>query len=367
MKKILTVVGTRPNFIKVTRFNEFLNDHDADIEHKIVHTGQHYDDRMSKVFFEQLGIQPDFWLNVQNGTANEQIAKIMIALENVIKQYQPNILIVVGDVNSTLAGALTANKMGIKLIHVESGLRSNDRAMPEEINRLLTDELSDHCFVTEQSGLDNLIKEGKSGDQVHFVGNTMIDTLVEFNEQIMASTITEQLQIDKDPFALMTMHRPATVDHREGLEQLLEVIKLITAKMKLVFPVHPRTLMNFERFGLNTAYKNISELIFTPPLDYFAFQKLVATCKYVITDSGGIQEETTFRQVPCITLRNNTERPITCTIGTNTLTSFELAEVELLLSKIESGNYKQGTIPDMWDGNATSRIKDKIVDILKAE
>jgi UDP-N-acetylglucosamine 2-epimerase (non-hydrolysing) len=364
LKKILTVIGTRPNFIKVTQFNKYLNDAKAGIEHKIVHTGQHYDDKMSKIFFEQFGILPDFWLNVERDSANGQVAKIMIALEKVISEYLPDLLIVVGDVNSTLAAALTANKMGIQLVHVESGLRSNDRTMPEEINRLLTDELSDHCFVTEQSGLDNLIKEGKADDQIHFVGNTMIDALVAFNKQIMASNITEQLKIDKVPFALMTMHRPATVDSREGLEKLLEVIKLITAKMKLVFPIHPRTLMNFEKFDLKSDYENISGLVFTQPLDYFAFQKLVANCSYVITDSGGIQEETTFRQVPCITLRSNTERPVTCSIGTNTLASFNLDEIAGLLTLIETGNYKKGVIPQLWDGNATSRLSKTIINLL---
>jgi UDP-N-acetylglucosamine 2-epimerase (non-hydrolysing) len=329
-----------------------------------VHTGQHYDDKMSKIFFEQFGILPDFWLNVESDSANGQIAKIMIALQKVIREYQPDLLIVVGDVNSTLAGALIANKMGIQLVHVESGLRSNDRTMPEEINRLLTDELSDHCFVTEQSGLDSLIKEGKTEDQIHFVGNTMIDALVAFDEQIMASKITEHLKIGDVPFALMTMHRPATVDNLEGLQQLLEVIKLITGKMKLVFPIHPRTIMNFEKFGLKTAYENIEGLIFTEPLDYFAFQKLVATCKYVITDSGGIQEETTFRQVPCITLRNNTERPVTCSIGTNTLASFNLDEIAGLISLIETGHYKKGVIPQLWDGNATSRLSKTIINLL---
>lgn len=367
MKKILTVIGTRPNFIKVTQFNKYLNDAKSCIEHKIVHTGQHYDDKMSKIFFEQFGILPDFWLSVENDSANGQIAKIMIALEKVIKEYQPDLLIVVGDVNSTLAGALTANKMGIQLVHVESGLRSNDRTMPEEINRLITDELSDYCFVTEQSGLDNLIKEGKPEDRIHFVGNTMIDALVAFNEQIMASNFTGQLKINKDPFALMTMHRPATVDNQEGLEQLLEVIKLITAKMKLVFPIHPRTIMNFEKFGLKSAYENIAGLIFTEPLDYFAFQKLVASCSYVITDSGGIQEETTFRQVPCITLRNNTERPVTCSIGTNTLASFNLKEIADLISLIETGNYKKGVIPQLWDGDATKRLSKIIINLLRNE
>lgn len=364
MSKILTIVGTRPNFIKITQFNHFLNDEKVGLTHRILHTGQHYDDKMSNVFFSQFGLVPDYCLPAAIGSANTQMAQIMIGLEEVVDEYKPDLILVVGDVNSTLAAAITSNKKGIQLGHIESGLRSFDRTMPEEINRILTDELSDLCFVTEKSGIDHLLKAGKKPEQIHFVGNTMIDTLVAFNSEIMISNIISELGIENQQFALMTMHRPATVDNEEGLKKLIEVIKLITTNMKLVFPIHPRTLMNFDKFGLRKSYEDIGGLIFTEPLDYFSFQKLVYSCRFVITDSGGIQEETTFRQVPCITLRNNTERPVTCTIGSNTLASFDLTEIANLIYQIMAGSYKIGTIPEQWDGQATYRIKEILLKLM---
>lgn len=356
MKKILTVVGTRPNFIKITQFNQWLNRPEIGFEHKIVHTGQHYDDKMSKIFFEQFRLAPDFWLNVESGSPNTQMAKIMLGLESVFNEYKPDIVLVVGDVNSTFAAALTANKMGIKIAHIESGLRSFDRTMPEEINRLLTDEICDYFFVTEQSGYDHLIREGKKKENIFFVGNTMIDTLVAFDPEIQESKVLAELGLSSKNYVLMTMHRPATVDFLEGLENLLATIETITENYPLVFPIHPRTLNNLKKFGLEERFQAIKQLIIMPPLDYFAFQKLVFDCKYVITDSGGIQEETTFRGVPCITLRPNTERPSTVTEGTNTLIPFELSEVKSLIDTIINGNYKQGKVPKYWDGNSTARI-----------
>lgn len=356
MKKILTVVGTRPNFIKVTQFNRYLNQPEKGLIHKIVHTGQHYDDKMSKVFFEQFGLTPDFWLNVEAGTPVVQIAKIMMGLEEVMLAYQPDLVLVVGDVNSTFAAALTANKMGIKIGHIESGLRSYDKTMPEEHNRILTDTITDFFFITEPSGLQHLRAEGKKPEQLFYVGNTMIDTLVAFESQIDENQVLVELGLSPNAFVLMTMHRPATVDSREGLEKLLEVMELITANRQLVFPIHPRTQNNFQKFGLWERLTHLKHLVLAPPLDYFAFQKLTKECKYVITDSGGIQEETTFRRVPCITLRPNTERPITVTEGTNTLASFDLAEISQLITQIEQDTYKQGKIPAFWDGKATERI-----------
>jgi UDP-N-acetylglucosamine 2-epimerase (non-hydrolysing) len=365
MFKILTVVGTRPNFIKITQFNRLFNTKGTGIEHKVVHTGQHYDDKMSKIFFEQFALAPDYYLNIESGTPNSQIARIMTGLETVINEFKPDLMMVVGDVNSTLAASLTANKVGIKLAHVESGLRSGDRTMPEEINRILTDEVSDYCFVTEQSGYDNLLQEGKTKEQIFFVGNTMIDTLVAFDPCIMASDILKESNLEAGKFVLMTMHRPATVDHKEGVEKLVEVIKLITSQTALVFPIHPRTLANIGKLGFKDEFDRIPGLVLMPPLEYFAFQKLVATCRYVITDSGGIQEETTFRQIPCITLRPNTERPVTCTMGTNTLAGFDLAEIEALIRQINDGEYKKGVIPPLWDGNSSTRILEHVLKSIK--
>lgn len=356
MKKILTVVGTRPNFIKVTQFNKHLNLPDKGMIHKIVHTGQHYDEKMSTVFFDQFQLTPDFWLNIASGTPNTQMAKIMIGLEGIIEEYKPDIMLVVGDVNSTFAAALTANKLGIKIGHIESGLRSFDRTMPEEINRLLTDEICDYFFVTEKSGYEHLIKEGKKKENIFFVGNTMIDTLVAFEDQIQANTVLEEFELKAKEFVLMTMHRPATVDSEEGLKKLIAVIDMITKTHKLVFPIHPRTLHHLKRLGLADKLEQNSRLILVPPMDYFAFQKLVFASKYVITDSGGIQEETTFRQIPCITLRPNTERPSTVEVGTNILAPFELATIQNLINSIHNGTFKKGIIPDLWDGKATDRI-----------
>ncbi|MBX7243784.1 MAG: UDP-N-acetylglucosamine 2-epimerase (non-hydrolyzing) [Bacteroidia bacterium] len=364
MKRILTVVGTRPNFIKVTQFNKHFNNAEKGFEHKLLHTGQHYDDKMSKVFFEQFNLIPDFWLNISSGTPNTQMAKIMMGLEETVNQYKPDLILVVGDVNSTFAAALTANKMGIKIGHIESGLRSEDRTMPEEINRILTDKITDCFFVTEQSGTDNLLKEGIHPDKIFFTGNTMIDTLVAFDPQIQQNPVTEELGLKKGEFVLMTMHRPATVDSAEGLNDLLSVIEMSTARYPLVFPIHPRTLNNIEKFGLKERLENIKNLILAPPMDYFAFQKLIHDCKYVITDSGGIQEETTYRRVPCITLRPNTERPVTVSTGTNTLAPFDLEVIREIVQSIEQDTYKKGEIPPFWDGNATLRISESLNQIL---
>ncbi len=355
-KNILIVIGTRPNFIKVTLFQKLAAKYE-NIDLKIVHTGQHYDDKMSDVFFKQFDLTPDYFLNIDQGSANSQIAEIMVKLEVLIKEkFNPDLVIVVGDVNSTLAAAITANKIGIRLAHLESGLRSYDKTMPEEHNRILTDELADLFFVTEQSGLKHLLSEGKKKENIHFVGNTMIDTLVAFREEIEKSIILEQLQLKERPFVLMTMHRPATVDTEAGLIKLVELIEQITLKYNIVFPIHPRTLKKLEEFELKGKIQNNANLKLTDPLDYFAFQKLIKYSKFILTDSGGIQEESTFVGIPCLTLRPNTERPVTITEGTNTLVPFELDVIKSCISQIESGNYKKGTIPKFWDGKSTERI-----------
>lgn len=361
--KILTVIGTRPNFIKVTRFKEVASKY-PNIDLKIVHTGQHYDNNMADIFFEQFGLTPDFFLNVGQGSPNFQIADIMMKLEKLISSdYKPDIILVVGDVNSTLAAALTANKLGIKLAHIESGLRSFDNSMPEEHNRVITDRLADVFFVTEPSGIVNLKNEEVDEHKIKYVGNTMIDTLVKFSSQIEASEILAKLQVEKKLYVLTTLHRPATVDNEEGLKKLIKIFKGISEKYKIVFPIHPRTVNNLKKFGLyETLLSNIN-LIITEPLDYFAFQKLIKYSKFILTDSGGIQEESTFLQVPCLTLRNNTERPVTCTEGTNTLIKFEVEAINNCISQIESGSYKKGKVPELWDGKSTERILEAIASL----
>lgn len=360
MKKILVVVGTRPNFIKVTQFKKVANKNNFDL--KIVHTGQHFDDKMADVFFRQFNLVPDYFLNTpQNLLREDLIAAISKALEELIlAQFKPDLMVVVGDVNSTLAGALAAKKCGIKLAHVESGLRSNDVTMPEEVNRIETDKICDYFFVTEQSGLDNLIKERGNTVNVFFVGNTMIDTMVAFENEIENSDILTTLNINKNGYVLVTMHRPATVDHKEGLLKLLKILLEINKKYKIIFPVHPRTTKSIELHGLQSDFEKVSGLSFTHPLDYFAFQKLIKYSSFILTDSGGIQEESTFLQVPCLTLRPNTERPATCTLGTNTLVPFEVNTVLNFVKQIEQGTYKSGQIPPLWDGKATIRIFENI-------
>ncbi|MBI2722888.1 MAG: UDP-N-acetylglucosamine 2-epimerase (non-hydrolyzing) [Bacteroidetes bacterium] len=354
--KILILIGTRPNFIKVTQFKKCAEKF-PDMIISIVHTGQHYDEKMADVFFRQFKLTPDYYLNISPASPNKQIAEIMMKLEDLIVEIgKPDILLVPGDVNSSLAGALFANKAGIKLGHIEAGLRSFDRTMPEELNRIITDELSDLFFVTESSGAKHLKDEKRSEQAVHFVGNTMIDTMVAYNTEIDESLVLKNLQIESGKFVLMTMHRPATVDNQKELGKLIDLINYVTKKYKVIFPIHPRTIKNAKEFGLYDQISNNKNLICTEPLDYFAFQKLIKECAFILTDSGGIQEESTFRQKPCLTLRPNTERPITVDEGTNTLLTFDLAEVKAHIQMIENGDYKKGSIPEKWDGKATERI-----------
>ncbi len=355
-KKILVVVGTRPNFIKVTRFKQVAQRYPS-IDLQIVHTGQHFDTNMADVFFQQFKLTPDHLLNISPGSANAQIGEIMIKLEELMQNtFQPDLLMVVGDVNSTLAAAITASKLKIPVAHIESGLRSFDKTMPEEFNRIVTDQVADMHFITEPSGKINLEKENIAAGKMHMVGNTMIDTLVAFEKDIENSDILKKLGLSPKEYVLTTIHRPATVDHEEGLKKLIRLFEIITQKGKAVFPIHPRTVNNLKNFGLYGQLTKNKNLVITEPLDYFAFQKLIKYCKYIVTDSGGIQEESTFLRVPCLTLRNNTERPVTCTIGTNTLVPFNIEDVQGYITQIENSIYKKGEIPALWDGHATERI-----------
>ena len=363
-KNILVVVGTRPNFIKVTQLKKAAAFY-PDIELKIVHTGQHFDAKMAEVFFEQFNLIPDYFLNIKPASANRQIAEILIKLEDLTDEIgKPDLMLVPGDVNSTVAAALFANKSNIKLGHIEAGLRSFDRTMPEEFNRLVADELSDLFFVTEPSGLNHLKREGKNVSAIHYVGNTMIDTMVAFENEISVSNVLCGLELSENKFVLMTMHRPATVDSNIELEKLITLIEYISKTHKVVFPIHPRTIKNAKEFNLYERIITNKNLICTDPLDYFAFQKLIKECAFIITDSGGIQEESTFRQKACLTLRPNTERPVTVDEGSNTLLSFDIEEVKKYIAQIENGTYKKGAIPHLWDGKATERILEVINSLL---
>jgi UDP-N-acetylglucosamine 2-epimerase (non-hydrolysing) len=355
MPRILTVIGTRPNFIKVTQFRKAAQKYPG-MEVKFVHTGQHYDGKMADIFFQQFGLIPDYFLNVQPGTANTQMAHIMIGLEKVVTEFKPDLLVVVGDVNSTMAASITANKMNVKLAHVESGLRSFDLDMPEEWNRLVTDQLARIYFVSEPSGEKHLLSEGKPKENIYFVGNTMIDTMVAFSAEIEKSDVLETMNLTNEKFVLMTMHRPSNVDSEAGLKKLLQLINHLSAKYSIVFPVHPRTVARMKETNLHPAFAENTKLRMIEPLDYFAFQKLIRHCSFILTDSGGIQEESTFMQVPCLTLRENTERPVTVTEGTNVLVKFEAESVFPKIAEIENGTYKKGKIPHNWDGKATERI-----------
>ncbi len=359
--KIISVVGARPNFMKVAPLSIAFSKY-PQIEHKIVHTGQHYDYSMNKLFFEQLGIpDPDVHLNVGSGSHAKQTAEIMSKFEDVLIQESPDYLLVVGDVNSTVACSLVASKMHIKVIHVEAGLRSNDRRMPEELNRIVTDHLSDMLFVSEESGLINLEREGISKDKVHFVGNVMIDSLIRNLEKVKMNEVMNLNGLTSNSFGLVTLHRPSNVDTKESLENLVYLLKNISKQYKLVFPMHPRTKNNLNRFGVLESILSEPNIQILEPQGYFEFLKLMKECLFVLTDSGGIQEETTYLNVPCITIRDNTERPITCTLGTNTLVPFK--EIDSIEAIIESKLTKKAAKVEVpyWDGNTAKRITEIIV------
>jgi UDP-N-acetylglucosamine 2-epimerase (non-hydrolysing) len=359
--KVISVVGARPNFMKVAPLHRAFQARDDLFESLIVHTGQHYDEKMSDVFFEQLELpRPDRYLGVGSASHAEQTARVMTAFEEVMTEEEPDLVLVVGDVNSTLACSLVATKMHVPVAHVEAGLRSGDRKMPEEINRLVTDTIAELLFVTEKDGVDNLRAEGVPDDRIFFVGNVMIDSLVFFREKAAETGIIDDLDLSPDPYAVMTMHRPSNVDNREGLSKLLETIERVTGAVPLVFPMHPRTRNRFEEFGLAPQLDSIETLRVLEPLGYLEFLRLMEEAAVVITDSGGIQEETTFLQVPCLTLRDSTERPITITQGTNELLALDPGRVAQRVTDIMAGDVPSGQVPELWDGHAAERIVDHI-------
>jgi len=358
-REIWIVVGTRPNFIKVTQF-KCVAERFPELSVKIVHTGQHYDEKMAGVFFDQFGLRPDEFLNIKPDHPAKQIAETIAALTDLFLDKKPALVIVVGDVNSTLAAAIAANKCHIPIAHLESGLRSFDREMPEEHNRIVADDMANLHFVTEDSGLQNLRNERKPEAGIAFVGNTMIDTLVAFKDEIAKSPILAKVGLEKENYALVTLHRPSNVDTEEGIKMLLKVLKATTELLPIVFPMHPRTRKKIADLGLNSDLAAIKSIHLIEPLGYFDFQKLVSDSCFVLTDSGGIQEETTFLRKPCLTLRPNTERPSTIEEGTNVLLPFDVNAITPIIRDILEGNFKEGKIPELWDGKATLRILARI-------
>lgn len=360
MINVISVVGARPNYMKVAPIHRAFQKHSSKVNHLICHTGQHYDVNMSDVFFNQLELpQPDFYLGVGSASHAIQTAKIMIEFEKVLLEQNPHLVLVVGDVNSTIACSLVAVKLGIKVAHVEAGLRSFDRTMPEEINRLLTDQISDYLFVTEKSGIENLRREGISHEKIFFVGNTMIDSLTYYMNKIDSAHTYEAFGLKPFEYIVVTLHRPSNVDNPENLKRIFQQFEIIAQKYKIIFPIHPRTKKIIEVNGIDYNYSNI---LLVDPLGYIEFVNLVKNSLVVLTDSGGIQEETTYLKIPCLTLRNNTERPITVELGTNRLIgiAYEKIASEVFSAINNPKNYSK--IPPLWDGRASERIAETIVE-----
>jgi len=365
LKKIISVVGARPNIMKMAPIFKELVKYKSKINHQVVHTGQHFDSNMSDIFFKQLEIQkPHILLNINSRSPLCQISDIIKELEIVFLREKPDLVLVYGDVNSTMSASIVCSRLlingkKIKLAHVESGLRSFDHTMPEEINRIVTDSLSDYLFVTEPSGVKNLIKIGVNRNNIFYVGNTMIDSLRSNLLHSEKSSILNELEIKPKNYFLLTLHRPSNVDNKINFTSIINIlIKAVNSfsEFDIVFPVHPRTVKMMSQFQFKSSLDNIKNLKLTTPLNYFDFMKLMKHSKLVMTDSGGIQEETTFMKIPCLTLRENTERPVTIEVGTNTLCGLDSNKILNSISKIINGKYKKGKIPKYWDGRSAKKI-----------
>ena len=357
--KIACVVGARPNFIKMAALTHEIERRPR-CSYELIHTGQHFSPEMSQQFFDELSLpKPHHHLGIGSGSQTQQTAAIMQAIEPVFEQMRPDLTLVVGDVNSTLAATLTAVKLNIPVAHVEAGLRSGDRRMPEEINRILTDSVSDYLFASEQSGLDNLRAEGVAEERLFLVGNVMIDTLLRFRDRARQSSVLSDLGLDAGAYAVTTLHRPSNVDDPSQLKSLIEVLTEISRQTPVVFPVHPRTRQKIESSGVRT-----EDLLLTPPLGYLDFLQLTANARLVLTDSGGIQEETTILGVPCLTLRENTERPVTIHQGTNRLVGVEPAAILSAAREALENPPATSLKPKLWDAKASSRILDVLEDRL---
>jgi UDP-N-acetylglucosamine 2-epimerase (non-hydrolysing) len=360
--KIDLIAGARPNFMKIAPIIEAIKkaqEKGESISFRLVHTGQHYDRKMSGNFFDQLGIPaPDVNLGAGGGTHAEQTAAIMTGYEKLLLQEKTDLCLVVGDVTSTMACAITAQKLHVKVAHVEGGIRSGDWSMPEEINRMVTDSITNYFFTTTDIADENLIKSGISRDCIFRVGNTMIDTLLKHRPGFQKPPVWDELKLEKGNYMVMTLHRPANVDEESKLKELLDEIILHSSGLPLVFPVHPRTAKILNGFGIAHPRLHMIE-----PLGYLEFNYLVENSKAVITDSGGITEETTVMGIPCITLRDNTERPETITIGTNELIGTDPDAIKPAMEKLFAGKWKEGSIPELWDGHTAERIVDILLDL----
>ncbi len=359
--KIILVVGARPNYMKIAPVYFALKS-EQNFHPLIVHTGQHYDNNLSEIFFKELGLpEPDTYLGVGSGTHGEQTSRIMIEFEKVLFEEKPDLVMVAGDVNSTIACALDAVKLHIPVAHLEAGLRSYDRRMPEEINRVLTDSISDILLTPSLDANENLKKEGISNDKIFFVGNAMIDSLRRYERLAERSNILEQLNITSNNYGLITLHRPSNVDNKKSFEKIITAFEEIEKKIPLIFPIHPRSRKQIKQFSLKSRFENMKNFKLIDPVGYLDFLKLEKDAKLVITDSGGIQEETTVFGVPCITIRENTERPITIKQGTNQLVGNDTQKIIKAVESILGGHCKERTIPKFWDGKTALRV----VEVLK--
>jgi UDP-N-acetylglucosamine 2-epimerase (non-hydrolysing) len=360
--RFVHVVGARPNFMKIAPIMSVLGRHTS-VEQLLVHTGQHYDQAMSQVFFDELAIpRPDVDLGIGSDRHGAQTGRMMIELERVFTDLRPDCVVVVGDVNSTMAAALVAAKLGTPCAHVEAGLRSFDRSMPEEINRIVTDRVADLLLTPSPDADENLLAEGVPGTAIHCVGNVMIDTLFTHLEQAKQSTALDDLRLASGAYMLGTLHRPSNVDDPAVLGSLLGALEWIQEKLPVVIPLHPRTRKRLEEFSLLERATSMPNLNLTEPLGYLDFLALMSNSKFVLTDSGGLQEETTVLGIPCLTLRPNTERPVTVSVGTNTIVGSDRQLIVDTVTEILGGRAKVGTVPDLWDGQASERAAKVLVD-----
>ena len=362
MLKTLNIVGARPNFMKIAPIVREMRRRENKFQPLIVHTGQHYDAAMSDSFFEDLDIpKPDYHLEIGSHSHAVQTAKIMTAFEPVVLAEKPDWVLVVGDVNSTIACALVCSKLGVRVAHVEAGLRSGDMAMPEEVNRLLTDRISDLLLTPSPDGDENLLKEGVAPEKIKFVGNVMIDSLFYSLEKSKNSNIREDLNLNEKEYAVLTLHRPSNVDEKETFDGILIALAEISAKIPIIFPAHPRTKSRISEFGFENLIEN-SNIKLIEPLGYLDFLRLYSGAKLVLTDSGGLQEETTALAIPCLTLRENTERPITIEMGTNILVGTNRAKITKTAFDVLNGKPSQDAkIPPLWDGKTAGRICDALL------
>ncbi|MFH1378730.1 MAG: UDP-N-acetylglucosamine 2-epimerase (non-hydrolyzing) [bacterium] len=354
-KTIALIIGARPNFMKIAPVMRALKKRRR-LKPVLIHTGQHYDPNMTDVFFNELFIsRPDIYLGVGSGSQAVQTALIMTGLEKVLIEKKADLVMVVGDVNSTIAASVVSAKLHIPVAHVEAGLRSYDRRMPEEINRIVTDVLSDYLFTTCKDANRTLLKEGIGREKIYFVGNVMIDTLRFLEKKVRSNGCVKRMKLKPQAYTLVTLHRPSNVDNRDAFERILSAFKTISRSDQIIFPIHPRTLKQMKQFGLYHLIKK-ERISIIDPLGYLDFMNLVVNARCILTDSGGIQEETTVLGIPCVTLRHNTERPITITEGTNTLVGNDTKKIVKTFTLILKGTYKKGRIPELWDGNASERI-----------